>query len=983
MSVELLFKNMTAQQITTIQQCLTISPVDKEAEKRKLWKNAPKLPTKQGTPVAMFLQNSDKSGVFLPFKFASMLTGKMHNQDRNHLKIIHTIDGVMVPDFAIQLRDNQVPMVLEALDHLKKYSTTTLGVPPGTGKCLHPDTGILKFDGSIITAKEVCVGDVLMGDSGKRIVLSVCNGIDNMYTITPTIGKSFICNEPHMLTLKGIKPYAVGNNVIYSIHGHLKNEVKEDSQLFINELKEDVFDIPLNEYLQQTQEFKDNVYLFHTQVEFPSQTVPLDPYTMGYFLKHHAPEQIRIDDKNVLNYLSKTLKPYNLQPVVDYLGAYTFRKTNKLFDLFKQLNIYDDVHIPQMYKINTRHVRLATLAGIIDNTAELKDGYYIIKTLYPRLAEDIKYLASSVGFLIEERKDEHWITLNIYGEQLSMIPVLQIKPKIPFDPFLVGLFLAYNTSEGIPFSRRVKDKLLANHILFELANELIYVPSDTKIHILMEGKIPDVYIHSNYEIQSQVLEGFLYNRKEFYLLNESIYALAQGLNFKVERVIGYLDIEVMYIYDRRDYTSQSFQVEALGKGKYCGFTLDGNGRFLLEDFLVTHNTIMGAWLAYILGYMTLIYMHRGTIMQQWLVTFLKCIPGLAGRIWLVGERYPELTGPPAVILCMDGRYDAIPANIMDMVGTLIIDEAHLFCTPSRVGPLLRPRPRYIIAETATPERDDDMHLMIQSIVGTHGIFMTSKDPYIVVQLETNILVEETKNKFGTNYDLLCKELCANPQRNEMAINIVKTNPQHKFMILTKLADHVRLLELLFQMAQIRVGTLYRNKSDYSDSQVLIGTMPKMGVGFDEENACKDFQGVKSNVLILMGSVKKYQQYEQYRGRVMRASAPIVIWFNDRNKTVRNHLKQLEEWIGKTNGTLFPINYMKDNIILPARPLETKTGTVLAPPAFGAPSLTVQVPPPTYTITPPAVPGLISPPTYTAPSAPLPPSSAAPPYQTGI
>jgi len=34
----------------------------------------------------------------------------------------------------------------------------------------------------------------------------------------------------------------------------------------------------------------------------------------------------------------------------------------------------------------------------------------------------------------------------------------------------------------------------------------------------------------------------------------------------------------------------SFQVESLGVGDYNGFELDGNGRFLLGDFTVTHNT---------------------------------------------------------------------------------------------------------------------------------------------------------------------------------------------------------------------------------------------------------------------------------------------------------------------------------------------------------------------------------------------------------
>lgn len=40
----------------------------------------------------------------------------------------------------------------------------------------------------------------------------------------------------------------------------------------------------------------------------------------------------------------------------------------------------------------------------------------------------------------------------------------------------------------------------------------------------------------------------------------------------------------------RDSLVEGFQVESLGRGMYCGFTLDGDGQFLLGDFTVTHNT---------------------------------------------------------------------------------------------------------------------------------------------------------------------------------------------------------------------------------------------------------------------------------------------------------------------------------------------------------------------------------------------------------
>lgn len=48
------------------------------------------------------------------------------------------------------------------------------------------------------------------------------------------------------------------------------------------------------------------------------------------------------------------------------------------------------------------------------------------------------------------------------------------------------------------------------------------------------------------------------------------------------------DVHIQYTTDTRT----SFNVEVLGEGEYVGFQLDGNGRFLLGDYTVTHNTTL-------------------------------------------------------------------------------------------------------------------------------------------------------------------------------------------------------------------------------------------------------------------------------------------------------------------------------------------------------------------------------------------------------
>lgn len=43
-------------------------------------------------------------------------------------------------------------------------------------------------------------------------------------------------------------------------------------------------------------------------------------------------------------------------------------------------------------------------------------------------------------------------------------------------------------------------------------------------------------------------------------------------------------------YIRKDVLINSFKIKKIGKGEYCGFEVDGNKRFLLKNFIVTHNS---------------------------------------------------------------------------------------------------------------------------------------------------------------------------------------------------------------------------------------------------------------------------------------------------------------------------------------------------------------------------------------------------------
>jgi hypothetical protein len=74
--------------------------------------------------------------------------------------------------------------------------------PPGTGKCHGIDTPILMYDGTIKMVQDVIVGDLVMGDdSTPRKVLSLGRGEDELYDVVSRKGDVYTVNSEHILCL--------------------------------------------------------------------------------------------------------------------------------------------------------------------------------------------------------------------------------------------------------------------------------------------------------------------------------------------------------------------------------------------------------------------------------------------------------------------------------------------------------------------------------------------------------------------------------------------------------------------------------------------------------------------------------------------------------------------------------------------------------------------------------------------------------------
>lgn len=361
-----------------------------------------------------------------------------------------------------------------------------------SGKCLGKDVKVIMFDGAVKKVQDIQVGDLLMGDdSMPRKVLSVTKGFGRLYKVMPksAYAKGYVVNEEHILSLKNRrKTKRTGNWRKGGKRIRLEDKIAEMS---------------VKEWLKLSNYQKIEKYCgYKVGVDFLYKKVKIEPYWLGLWLGDGSSYDVKITskDKEIICYLEEYAKRLRMKFSVyscknkcnDYsitngIGSY---KSNILRKFLRDENLIKNKHIPNLYKINNRKIRLELLAGIIDADGykpKSKKGINTCEIVLTNkiLANDVLFLAQSLGFRVSIKKKRC-------------------------------------TIKSIGF----KGTAYRIHLYGEL----------WKIPIKVQRK--------------------KYTKR---VLREKI------LNYQIG-------------------------IKEIGKGEYYGFELDGNKRFLLEDFTVTHNT---------------------------------------------------------------------------------------------------------------------------------------------------------------------------------------------------------------------------------------------------------------------------------------------------------------------------------------------------------------------------------------------------------
>ena len=141
--------------------------------------------------------------------------------------------------------------------------------------------------------------------------------------------------------------------------------------------------------------------------------------------------------------------------------------------------------------------------------------------------------------------------------------------------------------------------------------------------------------------------------------------------------------------------------------EYYGFTLDNNHRFLLENGIVTHNTVLAIHIAAELQRKTLVVVHKEFLMNQWKERIQQFLPN--AKIGKIQSNVIDIKNKDIVL----GMLQSIsmidyPPETFRNFGFVIYDECHHLGAEVFSRSLLKTSCPYTLGLSATPNRQDGL-----------------------------------------------------------------------------------------------------------------------------------------------------------------------------------------------------------------------------------------------------------------------------------
>jgi superfamily II DNA or RNA helicase len=371
-----------------------------------------------------------------------------------------------------------------------------------------------------------------------------------------------------------------------------------------------------------------------------------------------------------------------------------------------------------------------------------------------------------------------------------------------------------------------------------------------------------------------------------------------------------------------DMLKYKIDVKRLAEDEYYGFEIDGNRRFVLGDFTVTHNTVMALKIISILQKKTLIIVHKEFLMNQWIERIQEFLP--TANVGKIQGPVFDVDKKDIVIGMIQTLYDKeYSVDTFSCFGLTIIDEVHRIGSEQFSRTLFKTITPYMLGISATVDRKDKLTKILYMFIGDKIYSETREDDDPVCVRAINYRTNNTEFNMvdydfrgNPKYSTMITKLCEYGPRSDFIVRIIRDlieeNPENQIMVL---CHNRSLLTYLYEAVNHRKiasigyyvgGMKQTNLQETETKQIVLATYAMAAEALD----------IKTLSSLIMVTPKT--DITQSVGRILRVKHenPIIVDIVDGHDIFQNQWNQRKRFYKKCNYRIRQIdsdNYKSMNL----------------------------------------------------------------------